>query len=378
MEYLERSVENRKIIWFKESNRYSLVELPAYEVITQLMCSVLPDEIALWCSEYYTLPPAEARRFVDEIADMVMQQTEPSSPETGIPGNENPISSPSEFYSRRFYKLGHTVIAVDYQGEELEYRIHPKFAHLEIAANIFRDYHFRVFMQNDDFVLSIDELIIGKWKREDSHYFTGKFSMELLNRMYAKTDADWTGVFHASAISNNDRCIMFLGDSGSGKSTIAAILMAAGFGLLADDFVPLEAASTEIFYFPAAVSVKKKAVEILSAQFPQLLEAGEYSYPGVGKTVRYLAPQIKNGNKRNGFPCKALIYVNYMPGSGMVIEKMPNDEAFMHLVPDSWISPLQENASKFLDWFLALPCYRLTYSDNEKMVNAVHELFHHE
>ncbi len=378
MDYLERSAEQRKIIWFKVSNRYSLVELPAYEVITRLMRSVPHGEISKWCSEYYTLPPAEARRFVDEIADSVAQQATPAATDIAFAENENSISFPPDFYSQRFYKAGNIVIAVDYQCEDLEYMIHPKFAHLEIATNASRDYHFSVFMQKQDFVLSIDEQMIGRWKRDDSHYFTGKFSMELLNRMYAKTDADWIGVFHASAISRNDRCIMFLGISGSGKSTIAAILVAAGFGLVADDFVPLGAASVEVFSFPAAVSVKKKAVDVLSSQFPQLLDAKEYTYPGVGKTVRYLAPHITNGNIENGFPCKALVYVNYQPDSGLVVEKMPGDEAFMQLVPDSWLSPLEANASQFLDWFLALPCYRLTYSDNEKMVVAVHELFDHE
>jgi len=47
-------------------------------------------------------------------------------------------------------------------------------------------------------------------------------------------------------------------------------------------------------------------------------------------------------------------------------------------VPDSWISPLGENAAHFLDWFLALPCYQLTYSDNEQMVKTIDQFFEYE
>ena len=57
------------------------------------------------------------------------------------------------------------------------------------------------------------------------------------------------------------------------------------------------------------------------------------------------------------------------------MEQLPKDVAFQKLVPDSWISPLPENASRFLDWFTEMPCYQLTYSDNEKMVKTVEKLF---
>jgi hypothetical protein len=58
-----------------------------------------------------------------------------------------------------------------------------------------------------------------------------------------------------------------------------------------------------------------------------------------------------------------------------MLEKLPRDVAFQQLVPDSWISPIPENASLFLDWFLELPCYQLTYSDNVNMVETIEKLF---
>jgi hypothetical protein len=377
IEYLVRSVEEKKIIWFKPSNQYSLLELPAFEVIIRLLQGENTVLVSQWCSVFYQLPLPEAERFVREIGDMLAQQTTPDKA-SGSFNPENPFRLPSHYYSRRFYKAGSAVFAVDFESEDLEYMLHPKFAHLETAGNMLSDYHFSVFRHNGEYVLTVEEMIIGKWPIAEAHYFTGKFSMELLNRMYKKTDADWIGVFHASAISFKEQCVMFLGDSGSGKSTIAAILMSAGFNMVADDFVPVENCSGEVFHFPAAVSVKKKAVDLLSPQFPQLLEAKEYTYPGVGKTVRYLATPHNPLNAPFGFPCKALVYVKYQQGSGLILNEISKTEAFQYLVPDSWLSPLPENASKFLDWFLAMPCYRLTYSDNEKMVTAVRELFDHE
>ena len=199
--------------------------------------------------------------------------------------------------------------------------------------------------------------------------------MELVNRIYRKKETDWMGVFHASAISFQNRSIMFAGDSGSGKSTICALLMAAGFNLVADDFVPVEGLSRRVYPFPAALSVKKSALTTLQQLFPGLAQADEFSYPAVDKTVRYLSPEVQSGNIQAEYLCKALVFVRYKEFSGMTLEKLPNDIAFQKLVPDSWISPLEENAVRFLDWFLDLPCYHLTYSDTKEMIIAIRKIF---
>lgn len=375
---LERSVENKKIIWFSESNRYSLLEIPAYEIIVKLNQNISPEEIVLWCSTQYEIPETEARRFVNEVHLLLEQQSSVSENATDLKFLESDESIAIPVFSFRFYKIRHQVFSVEFGDEETELLIHPKIAHLEISASATANYYFQVYQTDDNFVLKVDGKIIGEWIYDDAHYFSGKFTMELLNRMYQRSEAEWMGVFHASAISYGNSCVLFLGDSGNGKSTISAILMSSGFDLVVDDFVPVDAEKGEVFYFPAAVSIKKKALDYLMPMYPQLEHAKEFHFPGLNKTVRYLAPPEKPLTASDRFPCKALIFVKYEKDSGMTLEKMPKDVAFQQLVPDSWISPLPENASRFLDWFQKMPCYRLTYSDNEKMVLAIHELFENE
>ena len=53
---------------------------------------------------------------------------------------------------------------------------------------------------------------------------------------------------------------------------------------------------------------------------------------------------------------------------------MPGEEAFEHLVPDSWISPTVGNANRFVNWFTHLPYYRMIYSDNEQMIQMVNKM----
>jgi len=333
------------------------------------------EKTAEWCSNFYDLPKTMAIRFVQEMREIINIQSISvnSTSIFTLPAYSEPDSS--KFFSQKFYLLNGLKYQADFETEELEYLIHPKFAHLETNLNKPADHLFQVFGNEENYILKVNGTIIGEWPPEDAHFFTGKFSMELVNRLYGKTELEWVAVFHASAIRSANQCIMFLGESGSGKSTVAARLMASGFHLLADDFVPVDAATGEVKFFPAAVSVKKNALDHLIPIYPQLASATEFYFPGMNKTVRYLPPLIQSENNTSGYPCKALVFIKFEKDSGLKLEQLPKDEAFQKLVPDSWISPVPENASRFLDWFLKIPCYQLTYSSNKMMVKTVKKLF---
>jgi hypothetical protein len=373
--FLERSVEDKKIIWFQENNHYMLAEMPAYHVLIRLMNGDDLKKTAEWCCGFYDLPEAEGMRFVHEIQEMIKIQSTPVAKKGDFNLSIHQEPDSSKFFSRKFYVLNGLIYQADYETEELEYLIHPKFAHHETTVNKPADHYFGVFGNDGKYVLKVNGANIGEWQPEEANFFSGKFSMELLNRMYSKTESDWMAVFHASAIRSANQSIMFLGDSGSGKSTVSALLMASGFHLLADDFVPVDAASGAVNFFPAAVSVKKNALDHLIPIYPKLASATEFYFPGMNKTVRYLPPPTPSKIETTGVPCKALVFIKYEKNSGLKMEQLPKDVAFQKLVPDSWISPLTENASRFLDWFTEMPCYQLTYSDNEKMVKTVEKLF---
>ena len=53
--------------------------------------------------------------------------------------------------------------------------------------------------------------------------------MELLQKVHQKEEEEWLGVFHASALGDGKKAILFLGDSGNGKSTSLSALAGARF-----------------------------------------------------------------------------------------------------------------------------------------------------
>ena len=197
--------------------------------------------------------------------------------------------------------------------------------------------------------------------------------MKLVEHIHQKSENEWMGVFHASAISNGKESMLFLGDSGNGKSTSLALLQANNFTCLADDFVPIDVKNQEVFSFPSAISIKKKSLETLLPIYPELGSSAEYNFKRLNKIVRYLTPN--NSNYSSHLPCKALIFIKYKKDSDINIKKISNIDAFEQLVPDSWLSPIKQNAETFLKWFSKLPCYQLTYSNNEKMITTVSKIF---
>jgi hypothetical protein len=72
------------------------------------------------------------------------------------------------------------------------------------------------------------------------------------------------------------------------------------------------------------------------------------------------------------------VFIKYIKDAPLSCEKIDKITAFQKLVPDSWLSPIKENAAIFLDWFAALDCFELTYSNNNEMVAQVSKLFRDE
>ena len=149
---------------------------------------------------------------------------------------------------------------------------------------------FEVFINHNYIFLYVNNTFIGSWSPDNLHYFQGKFSMELIQKIHQKEEKEWMGVFHASAVSDGKKAILFLGDSGNGKSTSLAILQANGFTCLADDFVPVDVKKQKVYSFPAAISIKKSSLETLLPMYPELESSAEYHFKRLHKIVRYLKP----------------------------------------------------------------------------------------
>ena len=368
---LTQDIDDKTIVWFESSNEYLVTEKATANILEQLHEGIEEEEIGKALSDSLELPMAEVVDFIRELNRNVYlpksQVKKPDEPKL------NTYDKPQEWPHVIHYKMNSLCLEVRFQNEKLAALVHPKYSHLMTEGTENPNGVFEVYQRNDRVFLDVNNKLIGSWSKENVHYFQGKFSMELIQKIHQKPESNWIGVFHASAVSNTKKSALFLGDSGNGKSTSLALLQAHGFTCLADDFVPMAAQNCKVYRLPSAISVKKNSWPILEPFYPQLADASEYHLKAANKIVRYLPPNSTRTIQH--LPCKDLVFIKYQEDSGIQFSEMPKIEAFERLIPDSWISPIATNVQQFLDWFSSVNCYQLTYSHNEKMIQQVHELF---
>ncbi|QTE22252.1 hypothetical protein [Polaribacter cellanae] len=372
--FLYKTVENKTIVWFEKNNEYLVLENTTADILKRISKGIPVNEIASVLSKKLSVPLEKAIDFVLDLENKIYATKTVIDP--SLINDYRDIRKPKEFEFTKFYKINNVVFKVDFSTEYELYLVHPKFEHLEIKNTLDYNHNFIVFINNNFVFFYNDKEFIGAWSKKETHFFQGKFSMELIQKIHQKEEKEWLGVFHASAVSNGDKSILFCGDSGNGKSTSLALLQANSFTCLADDFVPIDAENKEVYSFPASISIKKNSVETLLPIYPELETSAEYHFKRLNKIVRYLKPNNTNFSAHK--PCKDLVFIKYEENADLQHQKISKIEAFQQLVPDAWLSPIKENADAFLNWFSALNCHQITYSNNNKMIATVSEIFNNE
>ncbi|HSM47493.1 MAG TPA: hypothetical protein VK872_06720, partial [Draconibacterium sp.] len=68
------------------------------------------------------------------------------------------------------------------------------------------------------------------------------------------------------------------------------------------------------------------------------------------------------------------VFVNYKTGSGFMLSEVNKKEALQLLLKETWVNPKPAFVKAFFDWIEKTTFYRMTYSDNEIMINAIKNL----
>ncbi|CAA0144065.1 phosphoenolpyruvate carboxykinase (ATP) [Tenacibaculum maritimum] len=366
---LQKEIEDKTIVWLAHSNQYLIVENIVAKILHALDSGSSKKEIKNTLLNYIDIPKEKADRFIIDIEKLLHKHITHQKPHVSY-------NLPENFISTKYYKINGTLFFIEFLSDYEISLIHPKFAHLEIAPTETFDFHYQVFTQNEHIFFLVNNSLIDAWSVKESHYFQGKFSMKIIESIHKKEETQWMGIFHASAVSNNKEAVLFLGDSGNGKSTSLALLQASGFNCLADDFVPIASQNQEVYSFPSAISIKENSLGTLLPIYPELENAAVYHFKSLHKTVRYLPPKVNNAHQHQ--KCHKLVFIKYQKKEDFSLQRISKKSAFQRLVPDSWLSPSPKNAQSFLNWFSSLTCYELTYSNNKKMIESVQEIFANE
>jgi len=280
-------------------------------------------------------------------------------------------------FSTHYYKLGNQVIAFSYASAHFESYIHPLIAHFETTETQSYTPLFELFLFQERIAFRFNGEVKGLWAKDETQYVKGLIFMFLVNAMHDKTDDHWLMTVHASAITNGKKTILFSAEPGKGKTTFAALLQSNGYQLISDDFVPIDRHTFSAYPFPISVSVKPGSMDLLTPLFP-VLEEKPLTFLSAEKSVRYIPPTNHAEVIHSVFPVKELIFIEYNSNVDFMLEKLDPVLALKALLDQVWVTPIPGNATILLDRIMEISFFKLTYSNNQKALEAISNLFDHD
>ena len=366
-------IDQNYICWFKKSNSYIIIN----EILNSYLIHYLAAKNkSQFLKELVSIGKLkngnqEAEAIYNDISLFLEEQNKPYSLDEAA----KTYFSKTQRNLTENYQIDTHAIEVYFSSKKVKQFIHPQLMHLCKTSKTNKTTVFDIYEENNNLYLFKNEAFIGTYEIENYHLLQGRFTMELLCVLHNKKEHDWLGTFHASTVSNGKEAIMLVGDSGNGKSTFCALLMASGLDLMADDITPVLSKNQEVYRYPSAISIKQGAFNMLTRYYPKFNEFDSFDSGTKKGLLKYIPPKQHVNNTIQHVPCSKIVYVKYNNNSPTTLTASSADKILQTLIPDSWVSPQQQNAQQFLNWLENLNYYELNYSQNNKAIALFNDLF---
>ena len=357
-------------VWFKKSRSFLLMEEPAFEILHLVLEGKNIDLIRKTFQRKYSHSASDTDKFVTEITQYIHQY---NNSKTSIQVSKkkeakNELESVDFKFSKN-YRFGKTILTIDYDDEWMQHMIHPSFMHLETPEKSLPKNHIRCYQTRKLLVLTLDNKIIEAFESDAVEYYKGAVSQLVYSLIYKKPFSGWMCTLHASGVHLNNKAFVFSAAAGSGKSTTSAILKASGLDYISDDFIAATP-NGNVFPFPASISVKDGSFAVLSKYYPELSNK-VLEKAATGKMVRYLPVNNFSAAIKNGIPVAGFVFVEYQKECSFGINQVSKKEAIQLLLKETWVNPATEYVTAFFEWVERTNFYRMTYSDNDKMISTI-------
>jgi hypothetical protein len=376
--YIKKKIGLSYLVWFQNSNLYLQLKEPAWFVFSKTIKRYKSSTIAKLFTVRYNISLEDSLLFVNDIQSEIDKMNKPNHSPTNI-DQFSTVLNKHHFtpFSIHHYKLGNQVITFSYESAHFESYIHPLISHFETSIPQSDMPLFELFLYQERIAFRYNGEVKGLWAKDETQYVKGLIFMFLVNAMHDKTDDHWLMTVHASAITNGKKTILFSAEPGKGKTTFAALLQAKGFQLISDDFVPIDRHTFKAYPFPISVSVKPGSMDLLKPLFP-VLEEKPLTFLSAEKSVRYIPPSNHTAVIHSVFPVKELIFIEYNSSVDFKLEKLDPVVALKSLLDQVWVTPIDGNATILLDRIMEISFFKLTYSNNQKALAAISNLFEHD
>jgi hypothetical protein len=186
---------------------------------------------------------------------------------------------------RQCYRFLDSTFSVGFSCAELEKVLEPVFRHLVVLPPTFDALLLDVIDTAEGIRIVNGDRIIGgcSTTQELAPLLHGLLGLLAIRR------SRYLIAIHGSALVRSGNALILAGRSGSGKTTMAAGLLAAGWSYMSDDTVLLLQHSLDCIAAPYALTLKEGAWPLLRRHFPAI-DGLPIHIRADGLPVRYLSP----------------------------------------------------------------------------------------
>jgi len=208
------------------------------------------------------------------------------------------------------------------------------------------------------------------FRKNESHILSGRIISHLTSNLHQIKYKSWSGFLHGTTVSKNNKGVLIIGKSGSGKTLSSSVLIKNGFDLVCDDMSPLTREG-EIGFFPNALSVKPSGYK----KIDQLIKNDFHVCETIGPKgpTKYIYPK-NNDLKVKKIQCQKIVKISFKKNSKLRVDKIDNKDLLIHFLDDSFINMNNLSAKSFINWFLNCKCFTITYSRDNDLLRALKKI----
>jgi len=136
--------------------------------------------------------------------------------------------------------------------------------------------------------------------------------------------------FHAAGLSYRNNSYLFVGDSGSGKTSISMVLMKLGWKLLSDEFGILNPGSLKLYPFPRNFIIKPQ--HPVDEDFKNRFVNVAYNTGAQKIKIAYIPLSVFGKVESRPVKLKSVYFLKYSESSTYCITPLGQTEAFANLI----------------------------------------------
>jgi hypothetical protein len=183
---------------------------------------------------------------------------------------------------------------------------------------------------------------------------------------------------HASAVARDGDAVLFAAHSESGKSTLAAGLVRAGYAYVTDEAVALDWQHGCIQPYPKPISLDPGSWPLFPEAEPELERGADASDASDAAFAQWQVPPGRLGPGRVSGPCRPrwVVFPEYVAGAPTTLTPIARGEALVEWAKNTF--RFNQHGRRALELLGALvpdvDCYRMTVGDLDHAVARVREL----